>query len=357
MNGYSKPIRFTRNCHGGGFMIFSRNDLPCHELKSHELPSDVECTFLEMRIRQYKWLIVVGYNPHKENISYFLNYVGREIDKYLPKYENLLLLGDRNSAVTEKGMKEFCEVYNLENLIKGPTCFKSVENPSSIDIMLTNKMSSFQNSMTVETGLSDCHKMTVTVLKRYFKMKDPITITYRDLKYFDGLKFREDIKNQLEQLDKMNIDDFKSILFSTWNFHAPIKKNVVRGNNAPFMNRTLSKAFMHRSKLKNRYHKFQTEVNKNSYKKYRNFCVSLLKKEKRKYYNNLDLKVIKDSKKIWQSVKPLFSGKSKLKTNITLVDDGRMINEKEEVAEILNNYFIKAVQNLEIEKFICAKMN
>ena len=40
--------------------------------------------------------------------------------------------------------------------------------------------------MTVETGLSDFHKMTVTVLKRYFKKKDPINITYRDLKYFDG---------------------------------------------------------------------------------------------------------------------------------------------------------------------------
>ena len=46
-----------------------------------------------------------------------------------------------------------------------------------------------------------------------------------------------------------------------------VKKKVVRGNNAPFMNRTLSKAFMHRSKLKNRYHKFPTEANKNSYKR------------------------------------------------------------------------------------------
>ena len=90
-------------------MFFARDDHPCHELSSHKLPINIECTFLEMKIRKTKWLIVEGYNPHKENISYFLKYVSRELDKYLLKYENLLLLGDWNSAVTEKEMKDFCE--------------------------------------------------------------------------------------------------------------------------------------------------------------------------------------------------------------------------------------------------------
>ena len=247
-------------------------------------------------------------------------------------------------------MKEFCEIYNLENLIKEPTCYKSTENPSSIDIMLTNKRMSFQNSMAVETGLSDFHKMTVTVLKRYFKKKDPITITYRDLKSFDGVKFREDIRNQLESKDKLSIVDFKSILITVWNSHAPIKKKVVRDNNAPFMNRTLTKAFMHRAKLKNRYYKFPTEDNRKSYKQYRNFCVSLLNKEKKKFYNNLDMKNIKDNKKFWQNVKPLFTGKSKLKTNIALIEKDELITDNVKVAETLNNYFIEAVQNLDIEK-------
>ena len=85
-----------------------------------------------------KWLIVGGYNPHKMNISYFQSHVGRKLDKYLPKYEKLLLLGDWNSAVIEKEMKEFGEIYNLERLIKDPTCYKTAVNPSSIDIMLTN---------------------------------------------------------------------------------------------------------------------------------------------------------------------------------------------------------------------------
>ena len=117
------------------------------------------------------------------------------------------------------------------------------------------------------------------------------------------------------------------------------------------MNKTLSQAFMHRSKLKNRYHKNPTEGNKMSYRKHRNFCVSLLKKEKKKYYNNLDLKIFDDNRKFWQRIKPLFSEKTKLRTNITIVENGTVTSDKKEVAELLNTYFIEAVQNLEIEKF------
>ena len=108
---------------------------------------------------------------------------------------------------------------------------------------------------------------------------------------------------------------------------------------------------MHRARLKNRYHKFPTEKNKTLYKKHRNVCVSLLKKEKKNYYNNLDLKVFEDNKNFWRAVKPLFSEKAKLKTNITLIENAKMITSKKEVAEILHTFFIEAVQNLEIETF------
>ena len=109
---------------------------------------------------------------------------------------------------------------------------------------------------------------------------------------------------------------------------------------------------MQRSKLKNKYHKNPTESNEKLYKKQRNFCVALLKKEKKKYYNNLDLNIFADNKKFWQRIKPLFSEKNTLKSNITIVEDGIVTSNNNEVAEKLNSYFIDAVLNLEIEEFI-----
>ena len=89
IEGYTEPIRLDRNRNGGGLVFFIRDDLPCKELKSHELPKDVEGIFIEIRIRNNKWLIMGGYNPHKEKISYFLNSVEKKLDKLLPSYDNM----------------------------------------------------------------------------------------------------------------------------------------------------------------------------------------------------------------------------------------------------------------------------
>ena len=135
-------------------------------------------------------------------------------------------------------------------------------------------------------------------------------------------------------------------------------KKFVRGNNAPFMNKTLSQAFMHRSKLKNKYNKFPTKQNKISYSKQRNYCVSLLKKEKRKYYNKLNPKIFKDNKTFWQRVKPLFSDKQKgIQSDIIIVENGVTTSDKTKVAEKLNNFFVEAVDNLGIEPYLIQNNN
>ena len=54
--------------------------------------------------------------------------------------------------------------------------------------------------MTIETGLSDFHKMTVTVLKQHFKKKEPVTIKYHDLNAFDAINFRREVKQEIEIL-------------------------------------------------------------------------------------------------------------------------------------------------------------
>ena len=118
------------------------------------------------------------------------------------------------------------------------------------------------------------------------------------------------------------------------------------------MTKKLSKEIMHRSKLKNTFNTYPNEENERSYKRQRNLCVSLLRKEKKNYYNNLDLKIFEDNRKFWKSIKPLFSDKLKiLDNNITILENGIICSNNEEVAEKLNTFFIEAVQNLDIVPF------
>ena len=352
IDGYREPVRLDRNKNGGGLLFFIHDDLECKEIKSHKLPKKTEGIFLKLTIRNTKWLIMGGYNPKKENIKSFLGHVGKELDRFLPNYENLLLLGDFNSEMSEEHMKEFCETYNLSNLITDPTCFKSINNPSCIDVMLTNRSSCFENSTVIETGLSDCHKMTITVMKKHFKKREPITISYRDYKNFDGEKFRSDLREKIIEADCITVDIFIDILNELLDKHAPRKQKTIRGNNAPFMNKTLSNAFMTRARLRNKYNKTRAEADRIAYTKFKNFCTNLLAKEKKKYYGNLDISIFADNKKFWQRVKPLFSDKTVLKHNIRLKENGKMVSDKKEIAEILNNFFMESVEYLEVERYL-----
>ena len=86
-------------------------------------------------------------------------------------------------------MENFCGAYHLHNLINGPTCFKNPDKPSCIDLLQTNFPKSFLKSQTLETSLSDFHKLMLTVLKIQYKKQKPLVVTYRDYKNFSNESF------------------------------------------------------------------------------------------------------------------------------------------------------------------------
>ena len=73
------------------------------------------------------------------------------------------------------------------------------------------------------------------------------------------------------------------------------------------MTKALRKAIMHRSKLKNIFHKTRAKEDWNNYKKQRNFCVNLLRNTKKDYFQKLNIKDLTDNKKIWKTIKPFLA--------------------------------------------------
>ena len=224
---FSEPFRFNRT-DTGGIIIHIRSNIPAKIIKN-DLPKHIEGLFVELNLHNKKWVIFGGYNPDRVLISDFLSHVGNSLDMFIRNYDNFLLLGDFNVEMIDERLKEFCNIYNLKNLIKEPTCFKSFLNPSSIDVILTNKSSSFQSSCIIETGLSDHHKMTITILKTYFKKLKPYIVKYRCYKDFEELTFKTELKQKLKiGKDNMNYDDFKNIFMNVLNKYSPTKEKITR---------------------------------------------------------------------------------------------------------------------------------
>ena len=88
--------------------------------------------------------------------------------------------------------------------------------------------------------------------------------------------------------------------------YAAHKKKYIPGNHFPFMNKELSKAIMHRSKLRNNFQRHRANEYVKKYSKQPNYCVSSLRRIKKNYYSNINEKNITDNKKFWKTVTPFF---------------------------------------------------
>ena len=102
-----------------------------------------------------------------------------------------MIIGDFNADKLEPCLSQFLFEVNAKNIVNEPTCFKSLSNPSYIDLVITNSSSNFQNTKTISTGLLDFYKMVVSVLKHTFHRSPPKVLVYRDCKNFDRVILKE----------------------------------------------------------------------------------------------------------------------------------------------------------------------
>ena len=140
-------------------------------------------------------------------------------------------------------------------MINKPTCYKNPERPSCIDLILTNCPDSFQNSCVIATGLSDFHKMVVTEMKTTYRKLEPTIVYYCAFKCFCHNSLKESLQKAKSQNLGVGCDGIYESFASSCNKildnHAPLKKKYVRGNHSRFMNKSLSKAIMVRTRLWN----------------------------------------------------------------------------------------------------------
>ena len=84
------------------------------------------------------------------------------------------------------------------------------------------------------------------------------------------------------------------------------------------------------------------------YNKQRNICVALLRKTKRKYYEDFRLSYVNDNKKFRKTVKPLFGNKTKCKIQRALVEGNNLVTDDKLLAKTFNNFFVNVAAALGI---------
>ena len=316
---YATPYRLDRNANGGGILLCIREDI-LSKLLNTDLST--EGFFVEIRLRKKKWLPCSSYNTKKNLIANHLNCIGRNLDSQLGQFKNFIHMGDFNVEPNDVNMKDFCQIYGCKNIVKGKTCFKNPINPTCIDLIIANRPKSFQESKVIEIGLSEFHKMSLTVMKVFCNKQKPKIIQYRQYKGFCNEAFMHELESALARFSQISFGIFKSTVDNILQKHAPIKKRYVRTNQASFINSKIHKKVRRRTRFRNKFLDSKTDADRIAYNKQRHYYVSLIRKEKKAYYSNLNIRDVTDNKTFWRKVKLLFSEKVNLQTKILLVGKG-----------------------------------
>ena len=115
---------------------------------------------------------------------------------------------------------------------------------------------SFQITCVIETGLSDFHLKTLTVMRKSSKKLKTRVTNYRSYKHLSNEVFRESLLEKLSKRTFVNNDygcvNFCNITLKTLSKYALRKAKHARGNLMPLMTKDLSKNIMKRLQIRNK---------------------------------------------------------------------------------------------------------
>ena len=111
----------------------------------------------------------------------------------------------------------------------------------------------------------------------------------------------KDILKTTQNGDIVSYESFLRIFQGVLDSRAPKKQKYVRSNHSSFISKTILKAIMDRSLLRNKFLKTRPNVGKRTYSTQRNNRLILVRKAKKDCYINLDHENVTDNKTFWKS--------------------------------------------------------
>lgn len=357
IQGYN-IVRKDRNAYGGGVDLFIQDHLPMR-IRNDLMPLEVEALWLQIHSSHLKPLLIgCCYRPPSANSSY-LDMVCEMLENACNLGFETYFMGDLN--IDWQGM---CPMRNklqcmasacgLIQVVDKPTRIKirsdGTQTSTCIDHIFTNAAELCSKVISVPAGCSD-HNLVALARRTKMPKPGPKVIMKRSYKNFDQIKFREEVSGLCwsEVLMETNPDSalmkFNNVFMKVVEKHAPIKKFTVRSINTPWLDNELKEYMTERNQAKLIANRSNFKSDWQVYRKLRNFVTKLNKKKKKVYYENKINEIKNDSRKVWSTLNSLM-GKSHRSTPSFLETEGHFLTKPTEIANYLNNYFIKKIDDL-----------
>ena len=113
---------------GSGLLLYINEDIPGKLINSYDFKEGSEIIVFEFSISKKKWLLLGNYKPPSQNELSFINEIKLSLNFFSSSYENFLFLGDFDLSTENPNFKNLLNSFDLESLIKIPTCYKPLSS-------------------------------------------------------------------------------------------------------------------------------------------------------------------------------------------------------------------------------------
>ena len=267
---------------------------------------------------------------------------------------SLYIIGDLNVDMMTKSnaLADTLDVFNLRNVVRKPTCFKNVLNPSLLDVILTNTPRRLTSVLNVSLGISDFHNF-ICVATKMCKPKEQIShIVYRSYKHFNEELYLKDLQSAPFHVSNVftDVDDqywfYCKMLNEIIDQHAPLKKRTVQAKQLPYMNDALRKAINVKGSLRRHFNKTKSNYTWRKYRNQRNYVTKLKRSSLQKYFNKECNEQSKTNKTFWNAVRPFISNKGNMHSqDISLYEQNRIMTDPVELCNVFNDHFSDIASN------------
>ena len=347
---YRRDVK--RNAHG--LVTYVRSSIIHMRRLDLELEnSNSQYIVIELRLRKEKWFVISVYKPPPVKDDVFMSELSQICDYIYRESDNVILIGDMNINMNVEGnvLSDLCTIYDMKNLVKEPTCFKSQLNPSLIDVILVAKPKRFYPSLIFDTGLSDFHKMICVCTKMYAPQDVQKKIVYRSFKNFDEELYKADVAMTPFHIAYIfdDIDDVvwchNKMLSDVIESHAPLKHRTLKKESVPYMNSKLRKVQYRRNQLRNKYWNNKNATTWEEYRKMRNKANIIRKQSEKTFFKKKCLNN-DNQREFWKTFKPYLSSKCITMDNIILKENERIVNNPTEVCELFRQHFSSIAESI-----------
>ena len=355
VDGFSL-YRADRNIHGGGIMCYVKSDIP------HRLRTDISCNgngiemiTIQLKFKDESVFISIMYRPPTVHISHLITALEYVSEKCLHEGTSLYIIGDLNVNVLKHPnlLDDVLDILSLTNVVREPTCFKNVDNPTLIDLILTNTPRRLTTVLNVPLGISDFHNFICVATRMCKPTKAIRQITYRSYKRFNETAYLHDLNCAPLHVSQIftDVDDqywfFNTLLKQIMDQHAPIKHKTVKTKQLPYMNNTLRKAINVKGHLRRKHNAMKTNSTWNKYRAQRNLVTKLKRESLKQYFDKECNLQSKTNRTFWNVVKPLVSNKGNLQSrDISLFEGNKIITDSTHICNIFNEHFVNVAQDL-----------